>query len=341
MSCEYKEKVLLLLKNDLEDSELEAHIEQCPECMSLIEGYLERGKELVPSIPATDYNGPDRTLKAQVVKYNRGRQRIIVFTIIGLIMGWLSYNYTRDTFIVTKIIMAIPYKISEIIYTTFHSVPHIYLNVNMRSMEGLFPQSQLVTIMAERLTPVLIGGAIYGSLGYFTGDKRIFTLTKFLRFAIIWSSIILIWIGTVFAANSISLRKNAELKDIYGFFLNAKDHGEGIYKDYNKENFEILRNALGDVTLLQDKKITGYASTDNETQVGIYMGFGRYNLTVVNWEENYMIMDMGRVVSIPEAFSALVKDYYEGTGFLSEQESSFQFKPAIQEEVKSDNEDSD
>lgn len=340
MSCEYKEKVLHLLKNDLEDNELEAHIEQCPECMAMIEGYLERGKELVPSIPITEYNGPDRTLKAHVVKYNRGRQRIIVFTIIGLIMGWLSINYTRDTFIVTKLIMAIPYKISEIIYTTLHSIPRIYLTDSMGMMDGYFPQAQLVTILAERFTPVFIGGAIYGSIGYFTGDKRIFTLTKFLKFAAIWSSVILLWIGTVFAANSISLKENEGLKNIYGFFLEAENHGEGFYKDSNTENFEKLRNALGDVTLLQDKEITSYASSDTETSVGIYMGLGRYNLTVVNWKANYMIMDTGRVVSIPEAFAALVKDYYDGTGIFSDRERAVQVRPATKEEVNSDDKSS-
>ncbi|HWT75815.1 MAG TPA: hypothetical protein VN258_14015, partial [Mobilitalea sp.] len=219
MSCEYKEKVLNLLKNDIEDKELEAHIESCDECSALVEGYLESEKDLLPYIPSKIYSGSDQKLKLKVTKYSRGRSRIIVFTIIGMILGWLSFRYTQDSFIVTKILMAIPYKISEMIYTTLHHAPYIYTNTVIGGMNEYFPQSMLITFLAERITPVFIGGAVYGSIGYFTGDKRIFTLSKYLTFAVKWGVVILLWIGVVFAGNAISIKENSQLKDINGFFI--------------------------------------------------------------------------------------------------------------------------
>jgi hypothetical protein len=318
LSCEYKEKVLYVLKNDIEDIDIEAHIEQCAECSAMVEGYLEKEKELLPSIPKAEYTGSNQNLKEQVIKYNRGRGRIAVFTLIGMILGWLSFHYTQDTFIVTKILMAIPYKISEMIYLSLHHNPHMYTQSSVVFLNEFFPQSMLVTFLAERITPIFIGGAIYGSIGYFTGDKRIFTLNKFIKFAALWSGINLLWIGIVFAANEVSIRENDQLKDINGFFIMAENHGSGFYEGAEKGNrYELLRSALGDVTLL--KEIRNYRSTDKQTTVEIYMGLGRLNLTTVNWEENYMILDTGRVLSIPDEFAALIQEFYEGTGHFSDQ----------------------
>ncbi|MDD3174356.1 MAG: hypothetical protein PHF63_11995 [Herbinix sp.] len=328
MSCEYKEKVLNYLKNDVSDSEIEAHIEECEHCNAMVEGYLEKEKELLPLIPKAEYTGTNQKLKMQIIKYNRGRGRIIAFTLIGFLMGWLSFHYTRDSFIVTKIIMAIPYKISEAIYLTINHIPYIYKNTYVGVMNEYFPQSFLITFLAERITPVFIGGAIYGSIGYFTGDKRIFTLSKYLKFASLWSGIIILWVGVVFVGNAISIKENAQLKGIYGFVLNAENHGSGFYDgDFRAEEFELLRNALGDVSLLKD--VDDYEITDAQTTVEIYMGFGRYCLTTVNWEENYMIMDMGRVVAIPKEFAALVQEFYEGTGHFSEETGSMKSETTI------------
>ena len=337
MICEYKDRVLDYLKNDLTDDEIEAHIEQCEQCKAMVEGYLEKEKELLPEIPRIDSDSPGQKFNLRVIKYNRGKSRIILFTVIGLIMGWLSFNYTMDTFFITKFIMAIPYKISEIIYTTLHEVPYIYRTQGV--FNEFFPQSMIVTFMAERFTPVLVGGAIYGSIGYFTGDKKIFTLSKYLKFAAVWCGIILLWIGIVFAGNTISNRENSELKDIRGFFLNAEDHGDGFYVDDENtrgETFELLYNALGNVSQLKD--INHYEITDNQTTVEIYMGIGRYCLTTVNWEEKFMILDTGRVIAIPDAFAKLVREYYNGNGYFTEPYAS---KTDSSEMEENNNETSD
>lgn len=69
-------------------------------------------------LPEVSYEGSDSKLLELISKLKKGTFRIIVFTIVGMIMGWFSYMYYGDTFIVTKIILAIPYKINEAIYVS-------------------------------------------------------------------------------------------------------------------------------------------------------------------------------------------------------------------------------
>lgn len=250
-------------------------------------------------------------------------------------MGWLSFNYTRDSFFLTKLIMAIPYKISEMIYLTLHDVPMIYKTAGTGIITEFFPQSMLITFLAEHITPVLIGGAIYGSIGYFTGDKKIFTLSKFLKFASIWCCIILLWIGIVFIGNAVSIKDNSDLKDIRGFFLNAENHGSSFYKGEERDNiFKLLSASLGDVSQL--KNVKDYKTTKSQTTVGIYMGIGRYCITIVNWDEKYMILDTGRVVAIPDEFAELIKEYYQGTGHFSEEDKPLEGKTSGTKEVDTD-----
>jgi len=320
MSCEYKEKVLYYLRNDMEDKELEEHIEKCSECNAMVEGYLERAKELNPDIPKTEYRGDDKQLKNQIIKYNRGRGRILAFTFLGMILGFLSFHYTRDSFIVTRIIMAIPYKISEFIYINLRNMPDIYYSNGIGFPSYYFPQSMFITILAERITPILIGGAMYGSIGYFTGNKRIFTLSKYLRFVFLWCAVILVWIGAVFVGKEIIVEKNSNLEGINGFSLHGENRGSGFYEDSRADVYKVIRNALGDVQKLQE--IEKYNRTSEEAIVDIYMGFGRTNRTIVNWKEKYMIMDTGRVVTIPDAFAGLIHDYYTEEGIFSKENSS-------------------
>ena len=50
MGCSYKNRVLDYLKGKNEDPDIEKHIENCPECSALVEGYLEKEKELVMKV---------------------------------------------------------------------------------------------------------------------------------------------------------------------------------------------------------------------------------------------------------------------------------------------------
>ena len=135
-------------------------------------------------IPGVTYQGDDRKLKERIFKFKAGSFRIAVFTLVGLFMGFYSDTYVRDTFFPTKLITAVPYKIMEAIYQSVLPVQNpIPPDMRGWTWNMIFPYSYVANLLAEPLTTVLIGGALYGSLGYFTGDKRVFTLQRFLKFA--------------------------------------------------------------------------------------------------------------------------------------------------------------
>ena len=315
MACKYKEKTLSLLKGEIEDNDLEEHIEVCTECAALVEGYLEKSKEIEVHIDDELFLVDKNKFKKYIYKYRKGMARIIVFTLIGMFMGWMSFRYVSDSFFVTKLITAIPYKISEIIYGFLYKPPYLYLE----DYNAFFPQVLVVSFMAERLTPVLIGGALYGSLGYFTGSRKIFTLKKYIRFICIWCSIILAWIGSMFVLNEYFLIRNNQLKDISGFFLNAKMHGSGYYEDHRNEIYQLLRNALGNIEELKTLSAEEIKRSEHETRVEIFMGVSRRNKTIVNWEEKFMILEDGRAVAISDEFAALVRDYYYEQGIFEKE----------------------
>lgn len=177
---------------------------------------MDCGQERI-DIPKVVYQGEDKVLKERVTKFKEGSFRIILFIIVGLIMGAYSHNYIADDFIVTKIILAIPYKICETIYvfligTDAKEVLYLY-GVQNGLFTEFFPCSMLATFLAEKVTTILISGAIYGSLAYFTGDKRVFTLQRFLKFAACWCVVILLVIGASYGVNAIDkTRMNGDLQ---------------------------------------------------------------------------------------------------------------------------------
>ena len=148
-------------------------------------------------IPRIEYQGDDKKLKERVFKFKTGSLRIAVFTVVGFVVGFFSRTYTSDSFFPTKLILAIPYKINEAIYCSILGTDAATTRY-WRWPPGqtiFFPRSQLATLFAEVVTTILISGAIYGSLAYFTGDKRVFTLGRYLKFAGCWCAVILLAIG--------------------------------------------------------------------------------------------------------------------------------------------------
>ena len=73
MACDYRDRVLEYLRGNTEDPEVEKHLEECGECRALVEGYLEKGKEL--DIPEAGYGGTDEGLKERVVHFEKGTRR--------------------------------------------------------------------------------------------------------------------------------------------------------------------------------------------------------------------------------------------------------------------------
>jgi len=262
-------------------------------------------------IPKVHYEGQDKKLLGRVRKFKAGSQRIIVFTIVGLVMGWFSINYYTDTFIVTKILLAIPYKISEAIYTSIlgTGARPIYGSM-LADINVYFSQSMLATFLAERVTPVLIGGAFYGTIGYFTGAREVFTLGRFVKFTAVWSAIIVLFVGSVYGVNAKAVSDNDKMKNIAWFYLVTPSQGEAIM---DPERRDIMVTALMD-ELYPDYNIS--RDFDNEHEFQILFDDGLRNvIAYINWDRNYMVTENGSYYHVSEEFGSYIKEYYE-TGKL-------------------------
>lgn len=309
MKCDMHDQVLKYLRGDadVDTAKVEAHIEGCAECAALVEGYTEKEQELLMELEG--FRGEDSKLREQVVHYEKGTRRIVIFTLVGFLMGWFSILYYSDSFLVTKIILAIPYKLGEMLHNVLHQ-PHsdFYLN----EFNEFFPGDFVCTFLAERIVPVLFGGAVYGSLAYFTGDKRIFTLKRYLKFAAVWAAVILGFTGAVFGLNSWREKKADALENVDYFFLSSPHTGSGFFKgegETRDDTFEKLENAFyeGDMPAMCKLK-----EREVQKEVPLELGMGTFLTEVmVNYEDDYLVTKKGTTYRISEQFAAYVKEYYE------------------------------
>lgn len=262
-------------------------------------------------LPEVSYEGSDSKLLELISKLKKGTFRIIVFTIVGMIMGWFSYMYYGDTFIVTKIILAIPYKINEAIYVSIIGTGNAAIQMLSLPMGDtmFFSNSIIATFLAERITPVLIGGAIYGCLGYFTGDKRVFTLERFVKFVCVHMVILVVFIGLVYGVNAKAVYDNNHLKDVQYFFLESEECSEMVFD----ERGDVLK-ATFERELKRDDSIQQDVTDELPIQI-VFAGNTRYMRAAVNVKKHYLITEDGSIYHVSKEFCGYVKEYYD-TGSL-------------------------
>ncbi|MBO5057866.1 MAG: hypothetical protein J6C64_16120 [Lachnospiraceae bacterium] len=316
MNCDMKEAVLAYLKGeqDIDAERIEKHIEECPICGAMVEGYMEKEQEL--SLELEGYGGDDDKLKERVVHYHRGFRRIVIFTLVGLIMGWLSIYYYTDNFLPTKIILAVPYKMGEMLHNILHQPDYrVYTCLDLQQrFNEFFPGDFLCTFLAERIVPVLFGGAIYGSIAYFTGDKRVFTLRRYMKFAGIWAAVILAFTGIIFGMNSHHIKKADKLQNVDYFFLYSElgmgsGFGEELGNAVRTSLYEKLHEAFYENGMpVKDEGIE--RNMENEVAVNVGMGF--YLTEVyVNYEEKYLVTASSTGYRISDSFAGYVKEFWE------------------------------
>lgn len=170
-----------------------------------------------------------------------------------------------------------------------------------------FPYSALANPLAEPFTTMLIGGAIYGSFAYFTGDKRVFTLQRFLKFAGGWCALILLVAGLAFGMNAKAKADNENFGEVDHFFFHSETGGSSVAGS-GSEQGEMVRqrfySELAPVDLVRDMK--------GELPLGIYFDGGlRYGLYQVNYEMQYVVTEGGKIYHISKEFAQLVEDYVE------------------------------
>ena len=267
-------------------------------------------------IPRVEYQGDDKKLKERIFKFKRGSLRIAVFTAAGFIAGFFSRTYTSDSFLPTKVVLAIPYKISEAIFSSVLGTDAATADYwSWPPLPNLFfPRSQLATFVAEVVTSILIAGAIYGSLAYFTGDKRVFTLQRYLKFAGCWCAVILLSVGTAYGINAKAVGDNEKLVGIEGIHLTMETGGGfsssgRVSNEVKDQLLELLYGGL--------EQISAERCLEDEIPINFDLTWGRETECRINCKECYLVTEYGRMYRVPEAFALVVYQCYT-TGKLPE-----------------------
>lgn len=258
-------------------------------------------------IPQVTYQGDDRKLKERIFKFKAGTFRIVVFTIVGLYMGFYSRTYVWDTFFPTKLITAVPYKLTEAVYRLL--VPaNAGIPMGMRgwnTVGGYFLHSVIADLMAVPWTTMLVGGAVYGSFAYFTGDKRVFNLQRFMKFAGCWCVVILLVVGAAFGVEAKAEADNERFAGDACFFIYSEDGSGGIVQG-DEETVEMLKASFYSELALADVA----RDRDGELPLGIYYDDGiRYGYYFVNYEMQYVVTEQGKIYHISKEFAEAATEY--------------------------------
>lgn len=273
---------------------------------------MEEEKKI--DIPEVVYQGDDKRLKERVSRFKEGTFRIVVFTIVGFVLGAYSQIYTSIGFFPVKLILAVPYKISEAVYVSVIGTDAAQLQIVPFGSIGwhwflteFFPHSIVATFLAETVTTVLMGGAIYGALAYFTGDKRVFTMQRFVKFAAVWCAVILASIGAAYLVNAKAIRDNENLRGEPRFLvLDSQGKGQGAWGQLVTEYFR---------SELEER----YIERDYEGELPLEIRFNDMRVCVcrVNYEKQYVATEQGRTYHISAEFAQIIRQYEEEGTFPS------------------------
>lgn len=273
-------------------------------------------------IPREVFEGDETVLKKRVVHFRKGARRIFVFTIVGLIMGWFSYLYVGITFFPLKAVIAVPYKINEIIHNLFHGTHVMQTEINT-----FFPSAALVSDFTEFVLPMFFGAAIYGSLAYFTGDRKVFTYKRYLKFAAVWAAILAMLIGATFAVNAAVEKKNESLENVTGFFVSNEMRGQSYMVGEADEFDQMIGRYLKRAFYEESERLSTAKGVKREKEKEQALGlwfttFGEsYMECSVNLEQEYLVTKGGQMYKLSEAFVNMLKKYdlYEGYNSYFEQ----------------------
>lgn len=277
---------------------------------------MEEQKKI--DIPEVVYQGDDKKLKERVSRFKEGSFRIAVFTIMGFVMGAYSRNYTSIGFFPVKLILAVPYKISEAIYVSVIGTDAARM-MNIWSSDWhwffteFFPHSPLATFLAETCTTVLIGGAVYGALAYFTGDKRVFTMQRFLKFGAVWCGSILLSVGAAYLVNAKAIYDNENLRGEPQFIVcNSKGNGQGITGSAGQLATEYFYSELEEKYIVRDY--------EGELWLEIVFNDIRFCACRVNYEKQYLVTEQGKTYHISAEFAQIMRQYEEEIGVIMPEE---------------------
>ncbi|MDA8234665.1 MAG: zf-HC2 domain-containing protein [Clostridia bacterium] len=226
MSCGYDERLRPYLEEELSLEEMKSvrkHLETCPDCQQKLDQMLNNPLEL----PVQHLEADDEVIISKIQARKKGLRRIAIYSLGGFLLGLFSRLYTQDHFIVTKAIMALPYKLAEFALGIFFSDNVVRDGQNLfyhiPGAMGYFPYHPILDWVSSIFTPALIGAFIAMLVGYLVSDKRVFQRKKVINFLGAALVVILAWTGVLYGAYSYTLVKIDTLTGIKGITFYTVD----------------------------------------------------------------------------------------------------------------------
>lgn len=217
MACLYIEKIKDYLEEKLSQKEMETienHLESCAECQGELDKYLDNKL----SLAIKPLEVEDEVLVSRIKARIKGKRRITLYGLLGFVLGLFSRFYTRDDFLLTKAMMALPYKLAEFALGIFFSGNRLPFGERMdyfyQGEMGFFPYHPILEFLAVTVTPAIVASFIAVVIGYFLSDKRVFRRKNIIKFLVTWSIIFLVWTGILYGTYNHALDKIENLEGI-------------------------------------------------------------------------------------------------------------------------------
>lgn len=300
MSCEFDEKTRWYCNNFNKIIEIEEHISECEECKKLLDAKTERIE-----LPGNEVPDENTTLLKKVLKRKRSEKRVLIFCIIGLFMGFFSHMYVHQSIFVVKLIMAIPYKLAEMFFMYISPNTYMFINYNYIG-EIIFARFEALSYVAMLILPSIIGGCIYGSIGYVTENREVFTLKRFAVFIFKWAAAAILCIGSIFGIYRYASESSYNFEDVSGFAISYSSDDEKyngtyiIYKDDIGRKYDVL------VQGLRERKGMGKTYIENREGLLSMNILGKYGFIIsalLDTENNMIYLDNGDIYLMPESFA--------------------------------------
>lgn len=226
MTCTYREKIKDYLEEKLSELEMEAmekHLENCQFCQEDLDRFLDNGLDLKGK--ALDVE--DEILVSKIRARIKGVRRITLYGILGFLIGLFARFYTQDDFLLTKAIMALPYKLAEFALNIFFGDNVLPFGYNMfyyyQGGMGFFPYHPILDFLATSVTPAIIASFMAVIIGYLLSDKRVFRRKKIVKFFGAWLIVFLIWTGVLYGTYGYALGKVSKLEGIKAMTVYAAE----------------------------------------------------------------------------------------------------------------------
>lgn len=314
MACQYKNKLKSFLEEKLpkeEMQEIEEHLDTCSDCQKELELLLDNPI----TVPDTDLEIDDATLVKKIKNHKRGIRRITLYAILGFILGIFSRFYTWDKFIVTKAIMALPYKLGEFILGIFYSrnlLPPWERNIeayHITGNMGFFPYNPILDFIASTITPAIIATFIAIIVAYLISDKTVFRRKKIICFFLAGFFTLCIWLGTLGGLYSGTMHTIEKMSAIEGVTVyEATENSYTLLIDIKEDAFLDKKHLdFKEGISKAEKKGAGFYDQNKKGHILLlhFKGGGKINAFLD--PEGTLTLQNGLTYELPESTLKLLK----------------------------------